>query len=155
MRTVSLREADHKDETLLLRWRNDAEAVKWSATPTKVSEEEHHNWFTKALRSELTGIYIGVADMVPVGVIRFDTIKTEDGDKIFISITVAPECRGKGFGKILLTAGCLMMRDYNLNAIISAKNEKSISIFTKCGFAENGKFSSPGFLIFSRGPLLI
>lgn len=154
-RLVTLRKADMDDLDMLLRWRNDPDTVKWSLNSCIVGYEEHGRWLEKALNDPDRVVYIGVYNATPVGTIRFDSIKMSDGDRIFISITVAPEVRDRGYGKLILEAGCLLMRDHQLNAIIHAKNARSISLFSGLGFAEDGKASSKDFLIFTREPLLI
>jgi GNAT superfamily N-acetyltransferase len=143
------------DLDTLLHWRNDPETVKWSLNNDHVYPEVHARWLEKALSDPDKEILIGVCNATPVGVVRFDTLKVDDGDKIFVSITVAPEVRGRGFGKLILEAGGLRKRDHNLSAIINRKNNKSLCLFEGLGYAEVGKFSSKDFLILNRGPLLI
>ena len=94
-----LRRATPEDEEVLLIWKNDPITRENSGDSRQVTPEEHHNWFTKRLQSDNVLLYIFCADGRPAGQGRLDLL----GYTAEISYGLAPEFRGKGLGRKLLT----------------------------------------------------
>ncbi|MDD2969707.1 MAG: GNAT family N-acetyltransferase [Lachnospiraceae bacterium] len=94
-----LRRATPEDEEVLLIWKNDPITRENSGDSRLVTPEEHHNWFTKRLQSDNVLLYIFCADGRPAGQGRLDLL----GYTAEISYGLAPEFRGKGLGRKLLT----------------------------------------------------
>jgi RimJ/RimL family protein N-acetyltransferase len=92
---MHLRPATSDDAELLLAWRNDPITCKASRSTHTISPEEHKKWLTKTLQTGL--LFIAEEDNTPVGCVRAD--KTARGTEL--SWTVAPDARGKGYGKIM------------------------------------------------------
>lgn len=72
-----------------------------------------------------------------IGSVRF----AQEGDRATISVSVAPEERGKGFGTALITAGCRRIFCTSpslkeIEAFIKPANNASLSAFRKSGFSE-------------------
>ena len=153
--TIELRRAVRSDSLMLLAWRNDPLSRKNSINTDKITVEQHNRWMDRVFSyPELTEIYIGEHENIPVGVIRFDYATDPIGDEqIFVGIIVAPEMRGHGYGRLLLEAGCLLKRNHQLYATIKVGNAPSIKLFTAMGFAE--VWEGEQTLVLSRGPLLL
>ena len=101
-----LKEAKITDWKLLLDWRNEAEARKNSHTNAIVSPQAHKEWLHNSIVNSNRRLYIAFDNETPIGTVRADF---EDGKDIYVlSWTVAPQFRGKGFGKrmvkLLVTA---------------------------------------------------
>ena len=92
---ISFRKATIEDFSFLLRLRNDSATREYSRNTAKVSETEHRVWLLATLSNPERFLYVAQNADTLVGTVRFDTLK----DGFEISWTVAPEARGKGFGK--------------------------------------------------------
>ena len=152
---MTLRPATMEDSDTLFRLRNDPDTRKWALQPELVALPNHEHWLKVTLADkDKIELLIGEVDGKPVGTVRFNLLPSADGDQQYVSITVDPNLRGRGFGKLLLEAACLRRKNDNLSAIINKKNERSITIFESCGFIEVQQYSDSRFLLFRRGPLL-
>lgn len=123
------------DAGLLWRWANDRETRQNSFNTSPILYEEHVAWLSQRLGSDATRIWIFSDGDVPVGQVRFDIT----GVVAEIGITVAPEQRGRGYGKAMLDSAirCLdaERRDrVRPRASVLAHNEASLRLFKACGF---------------------
>jgi RimJ/RimL family protein N-acetyltransferase len=123
------------DAELLRGWRNDPETRRRSFTKTSVSVAEHRAWLRTRLASSRAAIWIFSDGSVPVGQVRVDV----DGDVAEVSIVVAPERRGRGYGKAMLSEAMQMLRkefsaDLRARALVLDDHEASLRTFKACGF---------------------
>lgn len=135
MRSLTARRAGAGDAELLRRWRNDPETRRRSFTKTPVSDAEHRAWLGKRLASDRAAIWIFSDGGMPVGQVRVDL----DGDVAEVSIVVAPERRGRGYGKAMLSEALrLLRRDFGpgvrARALVLDDHEASLRTFKACGF---------------------
>jgi UDP-2,4-diacetamido-2,4,6-trideoxy-beta-L-altropyranose hydrolase len=130
-----LRPAMQEDVHLVWQWRNDPEARARSRNSNEVPWDIHVLWFAERLANADTVMLMGLSGGRPIGVVRFD--RSRDGSAE-VSITLAPECRGRGLGRNLLQRGCERVVDEGfaqvLNAEIKADNAASQRLFEGCGF---------------------
>lgn len=89
---MKLRLAGPDDADLFFRLRNDPEAIDASPGRHIISEAEHAEWWRSGRDLRLVA-----EDMSTVGILRV----SESGA---VSIIVAPECRGCGYGTEMLRA---------------------------------------------------
>lgn len=127
------------DSAMLLKWRNDEESRKNSIHQEVVGEADHEDWMGKIVRSSDNILLIAEMDGKPVGSFRMDKFTIvgvgESPDVRLISYIVAPELRGKGLGKAIVTEGCVCYgQEYNLIAKIKASNAASRKILEACDF---------------------
>lgn len=131
---VRLRPASHDDSRVLLEWRNDAQTreASWSTAPVAVAE--HAAWIERTLASSSRRLLIAEVDGRPVGQVRLDL----DGDGLAeISLTVAPEVRGKSLAAPMLRAADAVALSWgitSLRAQIKASNERSLRAFKAAGY---------------------
>ena len=126
---MKLRPASMQDSDLLLRWRNDPQTRKASHTPYKIQkEEEHRTWLTKILNNPNWKLIIAEEDGIPVGTVRIDYA---DGT-YELSWTVAPEMRGQGVGKKMVSLVAQQIES-PIRAKILTGNEASLKIAEYCG----------------------
>lgn len=151
---TTLRPATKDDFYDLYLWRNDPVTVANSTNAHSVSFKDHEQWFLRTLNSDACALLIGRAGRVgKIGVIRFDAQQADWwGDESWmVSITIAPECRGKGYGKRLLRHGCHFMGDdKTFFATIKWTNTPSIKTFTGCGFKRYSEIGK-NFWLYRRG----
>jgi L-amino acid N-acyltransferase YncA len=87
------------------------------------------------LASERTVIWIFSDGDVAVGQVRADV----DGDVAEVSIVVAPERRGQGYGKAMLSEAMSLLRrdfgsDVRARALVLDDHDASLRTFKACGF---------------------
>jgi RimJ/RimL family protein N-acetyltransferase len=135
MVALTARRADAADAELLRGWRNDPETRRRSFAKTAVSVAEHRAWLHARLGSDRAAIWIFSDGEVPVGQVRVDL----DGDVAEVSIVVAPERRGQGYGKAMLSEAMQLLRKefgagVRARALVLDDHEASLRTFKACGF---------------------
>jgi len=135
-RFITLREATMDDSQMIWSWANDAitRAASFSSAP--IPWESHSAWFTMKMTDPQHVMLIALNDcMEPVGQVRYQ-IREKEAQ---ISINLAPEQRGLGYGsKILKRAGEWLFRQGVVEAIhayIKPENLASRKAFIKAGYA--------------------
>ncbi|MEM7568425.1 MAG: GNAT family N-acetyltransferase [Pseudomonadota bacterium] len=126
---VELRLATKDDAAQLLSWRNDPATRAASLTDHPISPVDHYTWLEKTLRMETRTLWIAESGRQAVGTVRLDTAN----DRQELSWTVAPDARGKGFGKAMVSAA-LDRTEGPIRARIRPENAPSRAIARACGF---------------------
>jgi len=134
---LRLRCAGHEDGRLVFDWRNDPITRAASHDVLPISWPVHELWWKASLGRADRVLLLGEdAWGRPVGLVRFDA---REGRWI-VSVQVAPERRGQGWGRELLAAGVARMADkrgaYRFTAEIKPDNTASQRIFEACGFVQ-------------------
>ena len=85
-------------------------------------------------------LLIGECDGAAIGQVRFDRVEPARWE---ISATVAPEVRGRGYGRALIAAGVAWLWRNDpatrcVDAWIREENTRSIAVFVACGFSPVG-----------------
>lgn len=147
-----LRPACADDVDRLRDWRNDPDAVRFSASRREVSRAEHRRWLAERLSDPGTRLWIAEVDGAAVGQVRVDTA---DGTGT-VSIAIAGEHRGHGWGQKILEAmvvavtGSPNVRE--LRALVDPGNAASVRVFEHAGFRRESA-SERGFLVFVRSTM--
>ena len=140
---LTLRYVTDADALAIYRWRRDSEAVRYSEHPPPATFEEHLAWFATAIQNPYwwIGEDLGAWPRT-VGVLRLDRISGET----WVSITVDPLCRRRGYGVALLAKTVdgfsltttsfskILWPVPTLLARISRWNLPSIRLFEKAGY---------------------
>jgi len=127
---VVVRVAALADSALLLAWRNDSRTRAWSRTPTPVAPAEHVAWLTRVLDDPDRRLLVAEFDGEPVGTVRFD----RDGDVWEVSITVAPEARGRRLAVPILIAAERTLGPATIRANVHRDNVASLALFERAGY---------------------
>lgn len=137
---IILREAEFpKDSGPLLEWRNDPITRANSVNTAPVERVEHEEWLKASIDSPEKKIFIAELMGGPVGSVRIES----RGNHSELSWTVAPGSRGKGIGKIMVSAA-LRLLSGEVTAKIRSSNAASIKIASSSGFVkerEEGGFT--------------
>src|SRR5438045_597381 len=122
-----LRPAVFDDWPILLEWRNDEETRNNSHNTDKVDADSHKKWLHAVLNNSNRKLFIAL-DKIPVGTIRadFDNVVYE------LLWTIAPEQRGKGYGKQMVQE-IIEQLDAPVRAEIKSFNIASKKIAEDCG----------------------
>lgn len=170
---LRVRPATIQDSADILRWRNDAHTRAMSIEQTLIDPVRHAAWYQAALTSAAKILLIGEviggsgeggsggSDLGKSGVVRFDRRNRRQWE---VSITIAPEVRGGGYGKLLLAAALSYFHDRcpecTLLARIKSCNEASLRLFGALGFATEQDSAprgsdidigvAPGMVVYSK-----
>lgn len=98
MADITLRPATADDAKRLFDWRNDPETRASSGDTREIGWVEHVAWLDRTLTNTARRLYIGEADGRAIGTVRAD--RADGGWEL--SWTVAPEARGRGFGRTMV-----------------------------------------------------
>src|SRR5262249_29798585 len=144
-RELVVRQVGREDVRLLWEWANepDVRAASFSSAP--IPWDDHVRWFERRLDDPRCALYIASnGEGRPVGQIRFE----REGDEAVVSISLAPEARGKGFGTELIQLGgdaiFAAWRVDRIHAYVKSGNEASARAFAKAGFREVEPFEVRG-----------
>ena len=148
--TVALRAVRDDDSLMLLEWRNDPVAVRFSASGRGVTAAEHERWFAR-VRGDQSASMLWIVEEggTPVGQVRVDV---DEGVGI-VSIAIAVEHRGRGLGPLALGA---MVTEVSaggkvevLRALAHPDNSRSMRAFEAAGFRRT-TFAANGFAVLER-----
>jgi RimJ/RimL family protein N-acetyltransferase len=142
---LAILKATEKDREDIFQWRNDSETRRFSKNIDLVSWQSHVRCFEASLISNDRTILIGHDKRKKIGMVRLDKNLLAN-DRFTVSIVVAPEHRGVGYGKKLLEGAILMTPDCVLDAEIKEDNIASKALFMKCGFRLALQLRSPFYM---------
>lgn len=138
MANLIIRKALASDAVPVWLWANDPETRKQSFNQEPIELHSHLKWFRAKLRDPYTELYIGMSHAFEhVGIVRFEVVPT-NGYAV-ISVNVAPDQRGKGYGSKLIEMGCeKVVADHSnvsrIIAYIKPDNRSSMKVFKMAGF---------------------
>lgn len=125
---MRIRRATHEDSDFLLAWRNDPDTRAHSFDSREISHNEHETWLAAVLSDSARCLFVAEVDGVPVGTVRADL---REG-WWELSWTVAPEARGHGIGRRMVTS-VLRYIDGPVRARLKSENRASARIAQAAG----------------------
>lgn len=142
---LALRRVRREDSQLIWEWANDPDARAASFSTGAIPWETHLKWFASQLESPACFFYIAAdGRQKPVGQIRYDVA----GDEAIVSVSLAKEARGQGYGAALIVRGsqqCFADSPVKLiRAYTKPDNEASAQAFQKAAFADAGRVDVRG-----------
>jgi RimJ/RimL family protein N-acetyltransferase len=148
-----IRAATRADSDLLLAWRNDPGTRAASRGQESVAAAGHERWLEDVLADDDRALLVGERRGEPVGQLRFDRV---DALRWEISVTVAPEARGRGIGRALIEAGIDWLWSTEpcarvVEAWVRRGNDRSLRAFAACGFEREGSEADMTRLELRRG----
>ncbi|GAA1029826.1 MULTISPECIES: GNAT family N-acetyltransferase [Amycolatopsis] len=137
MTSVIARDATEADAELLLAWRNDPATRQASRSTGVIDLASHLRWLRGVLAAPGRILLVLEEAGKPVGTVRFD----DEGDGAWeVSITLAPESRGRGLSRPVLEAGeqALAARTdaVAVLAAVHEENAASAALFERAGYLE-------------------
>jgi UDP-2,4-diacetamido-2,4,6-trideoxy-beta-L-altropyranose hydrolase len=136
---LALRPVQSKDCRLLWEWANDPVARAQSFSTEKILWGKHVVWFESKRTDVSIHFYIAVdKNDVPAGQIRYQI----DGQEALVSVSLAPEQRGRGYGAEIIRLGTRKLwattKTNIIHAYIKQDNTASVRAFAKAGFISAG-----------------
>ena len=133
---LHLRNATDTDAYALWLWANDTETRAGSHGRGEITWPSHVQWLTLHLANPHSMILMAESDGRPVASVRFHT---DDGwTTARLAYVVAPEARGRGLSRSLVSAGCARLRERYAAVAILAEvmkdNVRSASVFSGEGW---------------------
>jgi len=130
--SLTLRRARGSDAVDFFRWWNDRETRRFSGSGGAVTWEQHLTWMCENLANPFW--YVGEIDGHPVGAVRIDR---HDDRRCWVSIVLAPDERGKGYGTRILQ----LLREHVELSVLWARihnmNDPSRRAFEKAGYVQD------------------
>jgi RimJ/RimL family protein N-acetyltransferase len=133
--TLRLEPAGPHHSELLWRWANDPDTRAASFSREAIPWADHERWFASRLADPDCRIFVASpAGGVPLGQIRFELASAG----IVIGVSIAAECRGRGFAAALVAAGLDRARRElpaaRIVAFVQRDNARSRRAFLEAGF---------------------
>lgn len=151
---VAVRPVTEQDAELLLVWRNDPGTRAASIGTEEVGPDAHRRWLAASLQSDDRLLLVGTDARGPVGTVRWDRVAPDEWE---VSLTVAPERRGEGLARGLLSSGedALCRREeapVTLLARVKPDNVPSLRLFAAAGYTADLPVDEGGLLRLLRQP---
>jgi UDP-2,4-diacetamido-2,4,6-trideoxy-beta-L-altropyranose hydrolase len=132
---LRLRRVQKKDCRQLWEWANDPQVRPVSFATEPISWERHVEWFNSKLCDPNAVLYLVVdSGNVPAGQVRYQI----DNTRAAVSISLAPQFRGKGHGEVILqmATGDLFRRTAvtQIDAYVKPNNAASLRLFRRAGY---------------------
>jgi spore coat polysaccharide biosynthesis predicted glycosyltransferase SpsG/RimJ/RimL family protein N-acetyltransferase len=164
---IGVRAALAVDALMLLRWRNDDEVRRWSREQDPVPEPAHRRWLAGTFaRADRHLLVAEDAAGTPVGTARWDLERGDgdagsdghgdtDGARWEVSITLAPDQRGRGLSRAVLAAAEAWLADrepaaQTVVAAVHTGNAASQALFRRAGYAFREPADAQGFERFDK-----
>jgi UDP-2,4-diacetamido-2,4,6-trideoxy-beta-L-altropyranose hydrolase len=130
---VELVDATIEDIELVYSWQCMPETRKYALNPAVPSWMEHQSWMLTKL-DRVADYFFIVKERLsgrPCGFIRLDR---QDKCDYLVSILIAPEFHGKGFGLSALQVVDRIYSDFYIHAVVKQANTASQKLFQKAGY---------------------
>lgn len=138
------------DAEILFEWRNDPRTRGSSRSQDPLDWEDHRAWVARTIDDPDRRLLIVEAEGVPVATCRWDRHGDADWE---VSITVAPEQRGRGLASSVLAAAeeaLDVASPSRLIAVVHADNGASLKLFQRAGYLPQTPPDERGFLTLAR-----
>jgi RimJ/RimL family protein N-acetyltransferase len=121
---------------LLWEWANDPATRANSFDSAPIPLERHKEWLHAKLQDPQSRFWMAsTKELGKIGVVRFDC----HGAEATISVSLAPQARGKRYGKKLIRSSCDLMFATSeidlVRALIKPANKASVRAFEGAGFS--------------------
>ena len=135
---IKLRRADIDDMQKVYDWRNHINTRKYSRNNTRIDFQQHQRWFRDVINNQDRLLLMGTSGARDIAVLRYDI----DNDEAEISVFLAPDEIGKGYGKALLAAGekYILANRPEIKSIVAeviAENKVSQKLFESADYTLN------------------
>ncbi|MFJ4997528.1 GNAT family N-acetyltransferase [Microbacterium sp. NPDC088619] len=144
------RPATAEDGQMLLEWRNDPTVRLSSRSRGEIDWRSHRDWLARSLEDPDRRLLMIERDGMPVATCRWD--RSAEGEWE-ISITVAPESRGRGIAASVVRAAenaLSALPPLRLVAAVHHDNVASRRLFERAGYLPHLPADEDGFLTLAK-----
>lgn len=148
--TLSARPATLDDAHTLFAWRNDPVTRAASRNQEPVAWQDHLRWLTGSLDNPDRRLLVCEDSGVRIGTARWDRLDHRSWE---VSITLAPEARGKRLARAVLLAAERMLDTpdpVRLVAAVHEGNRPSQRLFARAGYLPSTPSDEQGFAGYSK-----
>lgn len=132
---LTWRKPSAEDACVYFDWANDEQVRQQSFQSKPIAWEDHIGWFMKKLEDPACQMLFFEDDEMPVGQVRF---QDEDEQRAVIGISIAGNCRGRGYAIPMLKMACehffSLKPGHTVLAYIKEENTGSVRSFAGAGF---------------------
>jgi spore coat polysaccharide biosynthesis predicted glycosyltransferase SpsG/RimJ/RimL family protein N-acetyltransferase len=133
---LEARPATASDAELLRGWRNDPSVRSASRSTEEITAQAHVAWLTGVLEDDARVLLVVEQDGKPLGTVRFDRLHERLWE---VSITLAPDARGRGLAHGVLAAAETAWRRQvgdgpAVLACVRPANASSARLFLRAGY---------------------
>ena len=143
---LKLRRWRAEDCRLLHAWRLHPTIRRWAGDQSEISFEVHHSWFGRFMADNSRYGFMLEESGVAVAQIRFDPAELPGCYRI--SVSVAPEITGNGYGSQIIRLACASIEMQKAACLFVAEtmvdNFPSQKVFQRNGFVEAGRTNRQG-----------
>jgi UDP-4-amino-4,6-dideoxy-N-acetyl-beta-L-altrosamine N-acetyltransferase len=136
---LKLRPPHLSDESLILEWRNSPEVAPYMLRDTVISQDEHHDWFTRVIEDNQYSVVRVLEDSGQhLGLVSLTHINQEDRSCEWGGYLAPGTSRGTGLGRALLYLSLkhafenLKLKLIKIEVIVG--NEPARRLYESCGF---------------------
>lgn len=141
-----LREVREEDIDLFVKWTNDFEIFKYFNRQLPLTKSAEKEWFNNLHRGEEEAAFTieieDLNDIRPIGKCGLHDIDHFNRSAEILILIGDKNCQGKGYGpraiKLLVDYGFSRMNLHRIRARIFDFNPRSIKMFEKIGFTQEG-----------------
>jgi spore coat polysaccharide biosynthesis predicted glycosyltransferase SpsG/ribosomal protein S18 acetylase RimI-like enzyme len=149
------RTASLQDARLLWEWRNDPDTRTGSRQGEPVPWPDHLAWLESSLTRSDRRLLVAEDGAGPVGTVRWDLEREGDSERGWqVSITVAPDRRGRSMARPLLRAAeVALTREAGVTAylaVVHVDNRASVRLFESSGYLPDAPPDPRGFMRFRK-----
>jgi UDP-2,4-diacetamido-2,4,6-trideoxy-beta-L-altropyranose hydrolase len=132
---IALRLAEAGDCDWLFDLQSDPTTRRYARNPAAPTRSEHEAWLARSLADPNRMLMIASDGGVPVGMVRLDRLDDDEGGAFEVSIGIAREARGKGYGAAALALARRAVPGATLEATVLPANDASVALFLGAGYA--------------------
>lgn len=139
------RPAELSDVRLLFEWRNDETTRVQSRSQGELNWDAHRAWLENVIADPNRRLLILELEDEPIATVRWDRSAETDWE---VSVTIAPQQRGRGFGRDVLSAAEEALRlepPFRMIADIHVDNHASRRLFSAAGYLPQLPPDADGF----------
>lgn len=136
--SIRLRRVEMSDLRVVWEWLNRPEVRAVSFTSDPIPWSQHVQWFSSKLQDQACTYFVSTDEQgSPTGQVRYES----EGDHAVVSVCVAPEQRGRGYGARLLRVASRALFQCTavskIHAYIKPSNQSSVRAFTLAGYKKS------------------
>lgn len=150
---LTVRRARLDDASLLFEWRNDS-VTRLNSRSTEVLDwESHQAWLAACVADSARLLLIAEHRGTPMATVRWDQKAGVDWE---VSITMAPEYRGRGLSGAVLTAAERSLpasAPVRMLAVVHEANAASLALFARAGYLPHLPSNADGYESWARWQL--